>query len=170
MNENELQNYAIISHAQLQNLQSELERFRGGGLDSQVKLPEEDKVEASKKPVIENMETSEQHPKQECLRGTSTLVAEKEGTKEKKVEPDEKGKKNLNQFCKSQQLKQLLENSDVQLPDNADALLKAAVGNSKKNLKNESDFYKALQNNNLISYITNKHKFNQYIKPTFYKI
>ena len=81
----------------------------------------------------------------------------------------EKGR-NINKQILARQLKHKLEETSYSLPSNTHQLLKSALGGSKKVLANEKSFYEAIISNNLVSLVSNPHKFKQYIRPTFFKI
>ena len=70
----------------------------------------------------------------------------------------------------AKQLREKLNDIQVDLPANLDALILNAVSTSKKDLNNEAAFYKILLDNNLHSLVKNKSKFNRYIKPHFFHI
>ena len=102
--------------------------------------------------------------------------------KEKKEDDDSENKhvisnktitqtpKNINKFVLAKQLREKLNDIQVDLPANLDALILNAVSTSKKDLNNEAAFYKILLDNNLHSLVKNKSKFNRYIKPHFFHI
>ena len=90
------------------------------------------------------------------------------------VKHEKKGKvqigRNFNRDCLSSQLKHKLMENDFAAPSNIDALLKSAIGRSTKVLPNEKPFYDAIIKINLVSLVTNPHKFKHYIRASFFKI
>ena len=79
--------------------------------------------------------------------------------------------KNFNKKCLAQQLKHKLSDTSYVQPSNIDALVAAAVSSAaKKPIANEKEFYEAIKSNHLISLIKCKSKFDQYIRPSFFKI
>ena len=84
------------------------------------------------------------------------------------------GKKDTKTKYRTTQIKkllQLIEKMDgsqrITSLENLDDLIKSAIGNSKKNLKNEQEFFNFLFANNLAHFVKNRSKINQYYDKAY---
>ena len=194
-NDQELVDYAIVPHSRIQHYESTIENQQAeiNRLQEQVNIPPEevklkddDKVESPAEEVkkkddekVENKEEKVESSPSEDVGGlpkSDTVEPLKEEVADVSIEPPkqevakiQRGK-NINRQCLTRQLKHKLQEAGCSLPENVDLLLKSAPGSSTKILRNENEFYNAIMSNNLVSLVTNKAKFDYYIRPKFFKI
>ena len=194
-NDQELVDYAIVPHSRIQHYESTIENQQAeiNRLQEQVNIPPEEvklkddvKVESPAEEVkkkddekVENKEEKVESSPSEDVGGlpkSDTVEPLKEEVTDVSTEPSkqevakiQRGK-NINRQCLTRQLKHKLQEAGCSLPENVDLLLKSATGSSTKILRNENEFYNAIMSNNLVSLVTNKAKFDYYIRPKFFKI
>ena len=183
----ELIDFSILPASRVQNYEQKIEEqySKIENLNKKVtdleSILEKSKTDAESKSELENLSNAEESISSEpSVKEVSGSIEKTEADKvsppsvvKETVEPSNckiiKGK-NLNKECRTCQLREKLNDSDFPMPENIDEILAAALGSSKKVLPNEEMFYKAIMSNNLVDLIKNSHKFEKYIKPSFYKI
>ena len=191
MSNDELVDYAILPHSRIQHYEKTIEEqlSKISQQEAEIKSLQEpaskdnadednradnhDKKEETPIPQTETVVPTEAEKPDNEVDPKQEIDNLKEGTKKNEgpllVEKIPKGK-NINKECLARQLKHKLKEASYSLPQNVDFLLKSATGGSKKVIPNEKHFYDAIISNNLVSLVSNPHKFNQYIRPTFFKI
>ena len=193
-NDKELVDYAIVPHSRIQHYESTVENQQAeiNRLQEQVNIPpkevklkDDDKVESPAEEVkkkddekVENKEEKVESSPSEDVGGlpkSDTVEPLKEEVADVSTDPPkqevakiQRGK-NINRQCLTRQLKHKLQEGGCSLPENVDLLLKSATGSSTKIL-HENEFYNTIMSNNLVSLVTNKAKFDYYIRPKFFKI
>ena len=187
MSEDAIQDFVFIPQSQLQTLQTELDRLRNAdnepkegkeaqgvtNLDQNLKEQHfEQSEENGAQQFEEATEKEDDNMSKESMAETATVPEVPEVAEIKIAKSNRnlvKGK-NLNRQCHSRRLKAQLRDTGVELPKNTNALVNAAVGQTKKPLSNEPEFYQIILDHNLIDLVTNPHKFVAYIKPSLFKI
>ena len=188
MDDENLIDYAFLPHSELMNLTQEKDSMREELLELQNQInnlmqkkmeknfeesgsfSQENESSSTKdliKPTVETEELAEVKDYKNESKKQAEVVKEQKNSNDLLMTTTPK---KINRFVLAQQLREKLNDIDAALPANIDALVQGAVNASKKVIDNEADFYKLLLANNLQSFVTNKHKFQRYIRPSFFKI
>ena len=175
-NEQDLIDYCFLPYSELMNLTEEkadlkeqltemenlLKNIEPAKNESGSEIVSSTAAEGEHKPNFQDEEKSKLEQKTESLK-------ELENSKDPVIQT--KKPKNINRAILAEQIKSKLKELDVRnLPSNVDDLINGALNNSKKSLENEAEFYEILKANNLQSLITNRGKWDKFIRPSYFKI